>query len=283
MNRLSHARRWTRSLSLAIAVLGPSVRARADILPAVSIPIVNPSFELTSRPLLIGEQTNGAGGSGVLVATRYPFGGGGVSWANPVEVPGWRTRIRPFGDTAVAYAGVLHPPLLTGQPFITGQDGQNVLALQVMQVGQALNTKLQPNTRYTLKFLGGIGRFGSDYHLAVSLTAVQDLQVLPIEGQPGVTRLAITQGLHPPVESFGTLREYSLEYTSPTVLPPGLINKHIGIHMYGSDGIPRVVFDNFRLTATQLPEPTPKTKLATAESLLLTLGSASALALFARR
>jgi hypothetical protein len=238
-------------LPLYLCLLCCASAARSELLP-----IVNPSFEDLSRPLAMGEQTNGAGGAGVPVATRFPFGGGGVSWDNPIEVSGWRTRVRPFGDTAVNYAGVLNPPLLGGQPFVTGQDGQYVAAVQVSQMGQTVNSLLRPSTRYRLTFLGGIGLFGSDYHLALSLIAVQDLQTLPLENQPGVTRLAITQGLVPPQESFGTLRPYALDYTTPATLPPELAGRYIGVHLWGSDGIPRVLYDDFRLEATTVPEPT---------------------------
>lgn len=220
---------------------------------AESIEVINPSFEETSRPLAIGEQTNGAGGNDTPVATRFPFGGGGVDWSNPVIVPGWHTRLRPPGDLAINYAGVLHPPLLSGLPFVEGQDGQNVVAVQISRMGQVMNSPLRPNTRYRLRFLGGIGRFGSDYILSASLIAVPNLQTLPIEGEPGVTRLVISQGAVPPPASFGTMLPYSIEYISPRTLPPGLAGSYIGIHMFGSDGIPRVLYDDFRLDATPTP------------------------------
>lgn len=237
--------------SALVATLG-APRARGDLLP-----IVNPSFENVSRPLLVGEQSNGAGGAAVPVGTRFPFGGGppGVLWDNPVEIPGWRTHLRPFGDPAPTLAGVLNPPLIGGQPFITGQDGQNVAAVQILQMGQTLNTQLAANTRYHLDFLGGIGRFGTPYILNISLLAVDDLDTLPIEGQPGVARLTITQGLVPPPETFGTLLPCSLTYTTPPVLPSALEGRYLGIQLWGSDGLPRVVYDDLRLDAVPVPEP----------------------------
>jgi hypothetical protein len=201
----------------------------------------------------VGEQSNGAGGDSTPVATRFPFGGGGVSWSDPVIVPGWRTRLRPPGDTAIVYAGVLNPPELGGAPFVSGQDGQYVAAVQVSQMGQTLNVLLRPNTHYRLSFLGGIGRFGSEYVLSASLIAVQDLQTLPLAGEPGVSMLAISHGAVPPPESFGTMLPYALEYTTGQTLPPTLAGRYIGIHMYGSDGIPRVLYDDFRLEATSTP------------------------------
>jgi hypothetical protein len=227
----------------------------ASAVRGAALPIVNPSFEELSRALAVGEQTNGVGGAGVPVATRFPFDFIGPSWANPVEVTGWRTRLLPQGSPATIWGGVLNPPLLAGDPFITGQDGENVFAIQIAQVGQTLDALLQPNTRYRLDFLGGIGRLDFDYILSVSLIAVQDLVTLPLENEPGVTRLAITQGLFPPSDAVGTLMPYSLEYTTPPVLPPELVGNYIGIHMYGSDGIPRVVYDDFHLDATPVPEP----------------------------
>lgn len=83
---------------VALILLTPAV-SRADL-----IPIVNSSFETVSRPLEVGEQTNGSGGVGVQVATRYPFGPG-ASWANPVEVPGWRTRLTAPDSLSFIYAG----------------------------------------------------------------------------------------------------------------------------------------------------------------------------------
>ncbi|MCB9852358.1 MAG: PEP-CTERM sorting domain-containing protein [Phycisphaerales bacterium] len=232
------------------------VMALASIVRAAALPIANPRFEELSRALAVGEQTNGAGGVGVPVATRFPFNFTEPDWTNPVEVPGWRTRLLPPGSTAIVRAGVLNPPLIGGEAFISGQDGGNVFAIQNAQVGQTLEAQLQPNTRYRLSFLGGIGRFDSDYFLAVSLIAVDGLNTLPLENEPGVTRLAITQGLIPPMDTFGTLLPYSLEYTTPPVLPSGLANKYVGIHIWGSDGIPRIVYDDFHLDATVVPEPT---------------------------
>jgi hypothetical protein len=140
-------------------------------------------------------------------------------------------------------------------PFITGQDGQNVAALQASQMGQTLGVLLQPNTTYHLSFLGGIGLFGTDYLLSVSLIAVDNLQVLPLIGHPGVKVLAMTQGLIPPRDTFGTMQRYSLDYTTPATLPANLAGRYVGIHMFGSDGLPRVLYDDFSLDATPIPGP----------------------------
>jgi hypothetical protein len=240
----------SRILRIALATAALPLSVHADL-----IPIVNPSFELVSRPLEVGQQTNGAGGTGVPLATRYPFGGGSFSWDNPVEVPGWRTLTTQPGSPSIVYAGILNPPLLGGQPFIANHDGQHIAALQVARMGQTLTTQIAPDTHYTLRFKGGIGLFGSDYFLSASLIVVPDLLTLPHEGQAGVERLVLSQGATPPPQSFGTMLEYSIEYTSPAILPPNLAGKFLGIHMWGSDGIPRVLYDDFRLEATPVPSP----------------------------
>lgn len=234
---------------------------------AAIIEIINPSFELTSRPLLVGEQTNGMAGAGTPVATRFPFHSGIPTWDNPVEVPGWRSRYQPPPNLAINRAGILNPPLVSGQPFIQGQQGQNVLVNQTSRAGQALNHILQPNTTYRLDFLGGIGRFDSNYFFAVSFITVPTLDTLPLDGELGVDvrRLAITSGLNHPPEANGQMLPYFLEYTTPAVLPPEHAGRFLGITIFGSDGIPRVVLDDFRLEATPVPAPA----LAPIASLLL--------------
>lgn len=224
---------------------------------ATVIPIVNPSFEVTSRALAVGEQTNGCGGLGTQVATRFPFSGGAVSWSNPVEVPGWRTFVQPAPSTAVNLAGVLNPPAPAGLDFIQGQHGQNVLANQASRCGQILDHLVQPSTRYRLDFLGGIGRTDSDYFFAVSVISAPSLDTLPLESWPGadIRRLAITSGLAHPPSARGTMLPYFLEFTTPSVLPPELQGRYLGIHLWGSDGIPRVLYDDFRLEAITVPAP----------------------------
>jgi hypothetical protein len=225
--------------------------------PAAIIEIINPSFELTSRPLLVGEQTNGMNGAGTPVATRFPFMSGIPTWDNPVEVPGWRTFYQPPPSTAINRAGILNPPMINGQPFIQGQHGQNVFANQVSRAGQALNHILQPSTTYRLDFLGGIGRFDSNYFFAISFITVPTLDTLPLDSVQGIDarRLAITSGLNHPADAHGQMLPYFLEYTTPAVLPPEHAGRFLGIHLFGSDGFPRVLLDDFRLQATPVPSP----------------------------
>ncbi len=244
-------RRCSLLLILASSTFTATV-SRGDV-----IPIINPGFETTSRPLAVGEQTNGLGGVGTQVATRFPFSGGSVSWANPVEVPGWRTFVLPSPSTAINYAGVLNPPDQGGQPFIQGHSGQHVFATQVSRCGQILDHIVQPNTRYRLDFLGGIGRFDSDYFFSVSFITAPTLDTLPLESWPGTDtrRLAITSGLGHPTNAHGQMLPYFLEYTTPAVLPPEVEGRYLGIHLWGSDGIPRVLYDDFHLEATPIPSP----------------------------
>ncbi len=226
--------------------------AAASSAQVQSLPIDNPGFEAVSRVLVGGEQTNGIGGDSLLVGTRepFPFGSGQVDWSSPVTVSGWRTWVVPLGSANQVLAGVLRPTDLGGTPFVTGLEGDNVLAVQAALVGQETTTLLQPDTTYTLGFLAGISSFDSDYFFAVSLTAIDDTVVLPVEGDSGVTRLALGSFFPPSNQPDGILRRYEFSYTSPEVLPSELVGARVGICVFGSDGIPRVVYDDFTLTAT---------------------------------
>lgn len=242
---------------LTVATAAAVLAGSAAVSHGEIVPIINSSFEETSRPLLVGEQTNGVGGAGTQVATRFPFAGGSVSWANPAEVPGWRGIVLPPPSTAINYAGVLNPPLIGDVPFIEGQHGRNVLANQASRCGQILDHLVRPSTRYRLDFLGGIGRLDSDYFFAVSLITAPTLDTLPLENWPGtdVRRLAITSGLGHPTDAHGQMLPYFLEFTTPAVLPADVAGRYIGIHLWGSDGIPRVLYDDFRLEAIEVPGP----------------------------
>ncbi|MGE3181169.1 MAG: hypothetical protein AB7N71_06020 [Phycisphaerae bacterium] len=218
------------------------------------LPIVNPGFEETSRPLAIGEQTNGAGASGISVGTRFPFQFGPVLWSDPVEVPGWRTLLRPFGDPGAIRTGVLHPPEISpGVPFITGREGNYLVAAQTAFLQQTLPVLIAPNTRYRLRFLGGIGRGDSDYILNVALLAAPDLETFSYQGAPNVMTLVNTIGLFPSPSVYGTLQRYGIEFITPEILPVHLAGRYLAISLIGSDGIPRGCYDDFSLEA--LPAP----------------------------
>lgn len=219
----------------------------------------NPGFEVLSRPLAGGEQTNGLGGRLLPVGTRvpFPFGASLVDWSAPVAVWGWRTFSVPFGSQNQVLAGVLRPTDLGGTPFVTGYRGRNVLAVQAAVVGQRTRTTLEPDTTYTLSFLAGISEFDFNYFFAVSLTAVDPAAPLPVENQPGVTRLALGSFFPPAPVPDGVMRRYEFSYTTPAVLPANLVGTRIGINIFGSDGIPRVLYDDVRLTSSKV-RPVPK-------------------------
>ena len=247
------------------APIGAALLASLWLVSSASAQVLlneNPGFEAVSRALAPGEQTNGLGGASTLVGTYvpFPFGGGTVDWSSPVTVRGWQSTTVPFGSPAQLLAGAMRPTELGGTPFVTGFRGNNVLVIQAAQVGQRTKTVLEPDTTYTLRFLAGISEFDSSYFFAVSLTAVDPSAPLPLENQPGVTRLQLGTFFPPNAQPDGVMRPYEFSYTTPAVLPPNLVGKRLGIHIFGSDGIPRVVYDDFRLTSSEtehVPTDTP--------------------------
>lgn len=243
-------------LNLPVAAALIALMQTVPSAPAQIIPIVNPGFESVSRPLELAEQTNGIGGSEILVGTRtpFPFGGGPVDWSAPVTVPGWRTIVVPFRSPGEVLAGVFRPTDFGGTPFVTGIEGDHVLAVQAAVVGQETAAVLQPDTTYNLSFLAGISPFDSDYFFAVSLTAIDETATLPLENQTGVSRLTLGTFFPPDNQPDGVMRRYEFSYTTPETLPPELVGAHIGINVFGSDGIPRVIYDDFALTVSTLGE-----------------------------
>lgn len=219
------------------------------------IPIINPGFEQISRPLEPGIQTNGAGGSLVAVGT-HGYMSSTVDLSDPVYVAGWRTRLPPPGNpTATVYAGVLNPPVSGTTPFLTGQSGTYVGSVQVAAMQQTLHATVQPSTHYRLSFLAGYGAWASVTGIYMSLLASPDLETLAFRGTPGTTLLSPALGIFPGTDTAGQMLPYSIEYTSPEVLPPALVGKYLAISMVGSDGIPRMCYDDFTLVATRLPGP----------------------------
>ena len=217
-----------------------------------ALPIVNPGFELTSRPLMEGEVSNGAGGVGVPVGTR-PSMFSPPQFDNLVEIPGWRTYLPPpENPDAMIWAGVLRSP----SGYITGGlGGANVAQSHHMPMQQTLDVRVKPDTRYTLTFRAGIGVGDTSEGIYVSLLAAPDLMTPAFPNFPGVTTLGITQGQYAPHDSSGELRPYVLEVTTPAALPDGLGSKYLAISFVGSDGIPRMNFDDFHLQAARLPGP----------------------------
>jgi hypothetical protein len=251
----SCVRQLWRSCGLSLIAASGLIAPAAAL--GATVPIVNGSFEDVGRPLAAGEVTNGVGGAGVSVATRFIVPGNGTtpSWDTAVVVPGWRCFVQPAPSTATIRAGVLNPHSINGVPFVQGQDGQNVAAIQNAGMGQALAITFAPSTRYRIDFRAGIGLTDSDYFATVALVALDTAETMPLLGREGVFRVAITNGLRPPRSTFGTMLSYSLEYTTPEVLPPMMAGKTVGIYLGGSDGIPRVVYDDIRMDATVVPSP----------------------------
>jgi hypothetical protein len=217
----------------------------------VVVPIVNPGFEEVSRPLADGEMSNGCGGSlSVLVGTRPNFFAA-PQFVNLVGVPGWRTYLPPPNNpTATVYAGALNPPTFPQGEYITGLEGQHVGYAMISQMQQTLDAVVQPGTLYTLRFRAGIGMFDTENGIYVALCGVPDRETLAFRGQPGVITLVATVGTFAPQNTAGTMREIEISYQSPEVLPSELVGKYLAISLQGSDGIPRMCFDDFRLTAT---------------------------------
>lgn len=230
--------------------------ARADLLP-----IVNPGFEELNVVLRPGEQTNGAGGvpggSGLpetMVNTRwqFPFQPNGNVAQSGVIVPGWRTQ--PGGTGSLA--GVLNPAVTFGvQAWMTGYSGAHVGVAQAAYMQQTLNVRLQARTTYTLSFLAGIGITDSSYSPLIQLLASPDLETFARPSAPGVEFLASLPLNTIQPAQFGAMIPMSFSYTSPEVLGPALDGKYLAITFLGSDGIPRMVYDDFRLEATPVPGP----------------------------
>ncbi len=216
------------------------------------VPIANPSFETLSRPLTEGEVTNGCGGAGVSVGTRASF------FAIPqfddtVEVTGWRTRLPPDNNpTATIYAGVLAPPEWSpGQRFLTNPAGEYVASLHHVPVQQTLAVKVRPDTRYRLRFLAGFGVGDTPEGVYIALLAAPDRET-PVYIQQDAPILVQSSGLYPPIDSEGELRPYEITATTPSTLSAEFRNKYVAISFIGSDGIPRMNYDDFTLEATDL-------------------------------
>lgn len=241
---------------LAIALI---CAAAAAPVHAALLPIINPGFEDLNITLRPGEQTNGAGGAAAgLPATpvttrwQYPFSQGDNQPQSGVLVPGWRTQNPGFGSLA----GVLNPAVtFANRSWMTGYGGSHVAAAQAAFMSQTLDARIQPATRYTLRFNAGIGITDSEYSPLIQLLVAPDLTTFARPDLPGVVSLARADLMQIPREQFGTMLPRSITYTSPEVLPADLAGKYLAISFLGSDGIPRVVYDDFELEAVVVPTP----------------------------
>lgn len=237
--------------SLGLLWVGLALQAPA---PAQELPIVNPGFEQLSRPLAPGEITNGAGGTGVPVGTLADFFAL-PQFDDPVEVAGWRTPLPSGQGNFTVYAGVMNPPPgLPNEPFLEGYSGTYVAATRHVWMQQTLPVRYRPRTRYTLSFLCGAGRTEPGDGVYAALLASPDLATLAFVGVPGVTTVALSAYSTPP-GSEGQMLPYSIEFTTPAVLPATLQGHYIAIAFVGGDGIPLMNFDDFKLTAKRLVTP----------------------------
>lgn len=220
------------------------------------VPIINADFEQTSRPMNIGEITNGAGGAGVFVGTRDNFNDTTPDYTSPVEVPGWRTFV-PVNPASTVRAGVMTPPIFPGGAYITNYSGSQLATLQITPLQQTLPFLVQPNTRYTLTFRAGIGRFDSDYAAFAALIAVPDTTNLYFRGNAGTVTLVGTLGenFDMPGDNPGVMRTIAIEYLAPSVLPTNVQGKYLCVALNGSDGFPRMNYDDFSLLATPVRCP----------------------------
>ncbi len=215
---------------------------------AQQLPIINPGFDDLVGTLNPGELTNGAGGLGVPVAVRATRTTA-PNFNVTVQIPGWRTFLNPG---ATVNAGVLNPNFLFGgQPYLAGYSGPFVGTAQNASLQQTLPVRVRPAMHYRLSFLAGVGRGDSYTSAPVRLLAVPTPNTLAFFGD-NVNTFLLTPALANrfPNDAVGELRPYFIEYTSPDPLPAHLQGKYLAIAFNGSDGIPRVCYDDFVLTAT---------------------------------
>ncbi len=241
---MGHRLRVSVFLSFACLFLAPQSFAQL-------LPIVNPGFERVSRPLAVGEVTNGAGGVGVPVGTiPDPFGL--PQFVDTVSVAGWRTFLPSPPSSNPIYAGVLRPyNNLQGQPLLVGYSGNHVASLRNVWMQQTLTARIQARTRYRLSFLAASGLWEPRSGIYVALLAAPDRETLAFAGTPGVATLVFSSILPAP-GTEGQMMPYELEYVSPANLPRDLRNMFLAIAFIGSDGIPQMNFDDFRLEASPM-------------------------------
>lgn len=248
--------RFIRESAAGVAVVCVTLSI-ARIANADLLQIVNPGFEQLNVTLRPGEQTDGAGGAPpgqpetpVNTRWRFPFQPDGNTPQSDVLVPGWRTM--PGGTGSLA--GVLNPDAeFGGRPWMTGYSGNHVSVAQAAFMQQTLDVQIAPSMTYTLSFLAGIGITDSEYPPLIQMLGAPDLTTFATPNAPGVEFLASLPLTQIPREQFGTMLPFSFSFTTPEVLPPELVGKYIAISFLGSDGIPRMTYDDFRLEAVPGP------------------------------
>ncbi len=224
---------------------------------AAPLPLINPGFEDVSVTLAPGEMTSGTGGGTQAVHTFWPSTFADVAGTprTGVFVQGWRSQVVPpqLGDLN---AGVINPgATINGQAWLTGYSGRNVAIAQNDRLQQTLNVQLQPRTVYTVRFLAGIGRSDLPYFPIVSLLGAPDLATPVYDVGLNVPLLASLENSPIGDDDLGVMRPYSFSYTTPNVLPPSLQGRYLALALVGSDGFPRVAFDDFSIDAVPVPGP----------------------------
>ncbi len=249
------------------ALLAPAA-AFAQVLP-----LINPGFEVLNVTLAPGEMTNGIGSSTQPAVTRWPSPFQPIAGTpqTGVTVAGWRSFV-PV-PPAQALVGVLNPAAsVNNQPWMTGQSGNNVAVAQAAFSSQTLDVIIQPSTTYTVSFLAGIGLTDLSYSPRVALLAAADTSTLARPGDGVTTTLTFNPWTTITQDQFGRMLPFSFSYTTPDVLPTNVANRYLSLYFVGSDGIPRVCFDDFRIEATAVPSAGPVALTIVAGCVVLSRG-----------
>ncbi|HLP85064.1 MAG TPA: hypothetical protein VK157_12000 [Phycisphaerales bacterium] len=239
--------------AFAAAALVASACVHAQVLP-----LINPGFEDISVTLAPGEMINGMGSTTQPTTTRWPSPFQQIAGTpqTGVTVAGWRSFVPT--PPAQSLVGVLNPSAtINNQLWLTGQSGNHVAVAQAAFASQTLNVLLQPSTTYTVSFLAGIGRTDLSYSPRVALIAAADTTSLARVGDGVTTTLTFNPWTTITQEQFGVMLPFTFSYTTAAVLPADQANRYVGLYFVGSDGFPRVCFDDFRIEATPVPSAGP--------------------------
>lgn len=226
-------------------------------IPAIGqtqLPLVNPGFEDVNVTLAPAEMTNGMGNAAQPATTRWPTpfqAMAGMSQSG-VVVAGWRSFVpTPPSQSLV---GVMNPAAqINGQPWLTGYSGNHVAVAQAAFASQTLSVLLQPSTTYTVSFLAGIARTDFSYSPRVALIAAADTATLARVGDGVTTTLTFNPWTTITPDQFGVMLPFTFSYTTAATLPADQAGRYLGLYFLGSDGFPRVCFDDFRIEAAPVP------------------------------
>jgi hypothetical protein len=262
------ATRLASRVRLAAVCVTPCMPAFAQ---SQVLPLINPGFEQLNTTLAPGEMTNGMGSPTQPTTTRWPspFQQLAGTPQSGITVDGWRSFV-PV-PPAQSLVGVLNPgATINGQPWLAAYSGNHVAVAQAAGASQTLNVRIQPSTTYTVSFLAGIGRNDLAYSPRVALLAAIDTTSFARAGDGVSTTLAFNPWQTIMDDQFGTMLPFSFAYTTPALLPSSIANRFLSLYFVGSDGIPRVTFDDFRIEATPIPSTGPFALALIASCLMLT-------------